>query len=179
VSRPASLLRPAPVHRPRKAREGGAEFSPCGSYRFSLWRAWNPELPALAACGANPSTAGADEDDQTVTKLQGFAERWGFGSFLLVNPYQWIDTHQARLFSVPDPEGPDSDERIADAVAGREVLVGWGDVLRPLPRWTTRRVRLLDALASAQTLWCLGLTQSGEPHHPSRVGYDVERKKFL
>ncbi len=33
----------------------GAQLSPCRTWRYSLWRIWNPSLPVLAFVGLNPS----------------------------------------------------------------------------------------------------------------------------
>jgi hypothetical protein len=48
----------------------GAEFSPCGDYRYSLWRMWSEEenAPRVMFIGLNPSTADATRNDPTIRR---------------------------------------------------------------------------------------------------------------
>lgn len=55
----------------------GAELSPCGRYRYRLWRAWATEGRSALIVGLNPSTADATEDDPTIRREVAFAKRWG------------------------------------------------------------------------------------------------------
>lgn len=58
-----------------------------GSYRYSLWRKWNPEQPHLLWILLNPLTAGANTDDPTLRRCLAFSRTWSFGSLEIVNLY--------------------------------------------------------------------------------------------
>lgn len=68
----------------------GAMFSGDRTYRWKLWRRWDPDKPELAVIGLNPSTADETNDDATVRRCLGFARDWGYGRLLMLNlfPYR-------------------------------------------------------------------------------------------
>ena len=51
----------------------GATISPCGLYRYRLWRGWNPELPTVNFVMLNPSTADDAVDDPTIRRCLRYA----------------------------------------------------------------------------------------------------------
>jgi hypothetical protein len=51
----------------------GAEFSPCGKYRYALWRIWDFKKPLAMFIGLNPSTADASKDDPTIKRVRATA----------------------------------------------------------------------------------------------------------
>lgn len=57
----------------------GADFSPCGAYRYTLHRTWNEALPPVAFLMLNPSTADATANDPTVERCERRAREWGWG----------------------------------------------------------------------------------------------------
>lgn len=61
-----------------------AVFSPCGKYRYRLWRVWGDADRRCLFIGVNPSKAGAVDNDHTIRKEIGFAKRWGFGAYCWV-----------------------------------------------------------------------------------------------
>jgi hypothetical protein len=148
----------------------GAVLSPCKKHRYWLWRKWRSDRPLLVTCMFNPSTADARKDDPTISRLCGFAQRWGYGGILVFN-----------LFSLrtPDPSlvrgcereafGDAQPEAIAAALTlaeqqGTPVLIAWGT----LPSmWDKRPV--LDAAAGLDLI-CLGLSKDGAPKHPMARG---------
>ena len=63
-----------------------ALLSPCGCYRYALWRRWEPG-PQVLFIMLNPSTADELTDDPTIRRCIGFARSWGFGSLAVgINP---------------------------------------------------------------------------------------------
>jgi hypothetical protein len=86
--------------------------SPCRTYRYSLFRVWNPKFPSVMFVGLNPSTADEQEDDPTVRRCVGFARKWNFGGLILVNLFAYRSTDPAGLLEAEDPVGPGNDKHI-------------------------------------------------------------------
>lgn len=153
----------------------GADLSPCGRYRYRLWRRWGSGDSALFVM-LNPSTADADIDDPTIRRCIGFARRWGFGGLEVVNLYGARATDPDEIDAWHDPIGRDNDRAILDAAARAALLVcAWGATvrrLRFLARGLDREREVLDLLAGHR-LHCLGTTKGGHPRHPLYVRGDV------
>src|SRR5690606_11273664 len=62
----------------------GAEFSPCRTYRYALWRIWDEQRPTVTWVMLNPSTADEQADDPTIRRVLGFTRAWGAGSAVIV-----------------------------------------------------------------------------------------------
>jgi hypothetical protein len=142
----------------------GAIFSPCGTYRYALWRIWSPNVKPLMVLGVNPSRAGAVDNDNTVVRCIGYAVMWGFGGLLMGNPFAFCDTHQFSLRSAPDRIGPDNDlwlARMRDH-AGMH-LAAWGNNAEI----DLERIAVVRAMFPK--LYTLGFTQNGHPKHPLRL----------
>jgi hypothetical protein len=139
-------------------------------YRFALWRRWDSGLPLLAVVMLNPSTADAREDDATIRRLISFAKRAGYGGFIVVNIYAYRATEPRALLDVglASAVGPENDEWILAACAGRDVLVAWG-------AFPGERGELVHGLIKrvALRVLCLGVTQAGHPRHPVRLSNDA------
>ena len=86
-----------------------AGFSRCGRYRYWLRRIWDPALAHCVFIGLNPSTADATEDDPTLKRCISFAQKWGYGSLLLVNLFSLRATDPRGLKMAADPIGPKTD----------------------------------------------------------------------
>lgn len=82
----------------------GATFSePEPTHRYNLWRIWDVTLPLTTFILLNPSKAGKDDDDMTVTKTCGFARRNGFGGVIMVNMYAFVSKFPDVMFQATDP----------------------------------------------------------------------------
>jgi hypothetical protein len=81
--------------------------------RETLTRGWDPALPMGVFIGANPGKADGLVDDATARKYVGFATRWGWGSYVAGNLFQWVAT--------------DMRELIARVLAGEPVNPAWPD----------------------------------------------------
>lgn len=75
-----------------------AEFSRCGTYRWTLKRAWG-KGPMVLWCGLNPSLADTTKDDPTIRREIGFSYRWGFGSMVKVNMYPIISPQPSDMLA--------------------------------------------------------------------------------
>jgi hypothetical protein len=159
----------------------GAWFSECRRYRYALWRLTeppgHPTRTPLVFCALNPSTADADDNDKTVTKMEGFAKRLGYaGGIIVINVFAFVSTDPAGLRSVDDPIGPLNHVALSLLAHRRDVVASWGGV------HAVHRPRVLDVARElrvwATRLCCLGRTAAGQPRHPSRLAYDTELEVF-
>jgi hypothetical protein len=168
----------------REILHTGAELSPCNRYRYLLWRSWNRKAENFVLfLMLNPSTASALEEDPTIRKCMGFAERWGKGGILVANLFAYRATAPGELLSSEDPVGPDNHavlERVLNGDAGFEppstVVLAWGacggpKVARLLEEREKAALRVLRAAAPPPRVACLGHTQSGAPRHPLMLAY--------
>ncbi len=159
-----SPVKPVPVVR-------GATISPCGVYRYRLWRTWVSEAGRVCWIMLNPSTADAVWDDPTVRRCMGFAEDWGYGGIEVVNLFAFRSTSPFELYGQADPVGPDNNaEILTRAQSAPRVIAAWGhhgDLLgraSQVTRWLCEHGVALD---------CLGLTKDGHPKHPVRLAGDT------
>ena len=139
---------------------GGACFSRTRTFRYSLYRIWDKNLPLAMFVGLNPSTADENEDDPTVRRCAGFARSWGYGGLLMTNLFAYRSTDPEGLFAARDPVGPGNDDFLARTASRSSIIVAaWGNYGTYLQRST--RVRTL-----LPNMHHLRLTQSGQPSHP-------------
>lgn len=150
-----------------------AQSSACGTYRYPLGRVWEPSRPLLTFVMLNPSIADAQDDDPTIRKCRGFAERLGFGGIHVVNLYAYRATKpsvmwQARAAGV-DIVGPENDDILRAAFSRGDAVAAWGANADKDPL----RVQFVCALARAVAceLRALSVTKSGAPGHPLMLGY--------
>lgn len=91
---------------PRGMIEAGAEFSEDRKYRTFLSRIWDRSKPICIFGCLNPSIADREVNDPSVTRMIGYAKRWGFGGLYVVNVFSLVSTDPAGLKAVDDPVGP-------------------------------------------------------------------------
>jgi len=95
-----------------------ASLSECKRYRYGLTHYWGAEpgeqkeSEFCVFVGLNPSTADAFADDPTVKRCVGFARRWGFLGFVIVNAFGFRATEPANMLRAEDPIGPENDEAL-------------------------------------------------------------------
>lgn len=150
-----------------------AVLSECGRYRYFLRRIWDADLPLLAVCMLNPSSADAEKDDPTVRKLTNVATRWGYGGLAIVNLYPLRASKPSVIWDSPDRADNGNDEWL-DAIIkeaesnGNKLLVAWGNDgnYEGLADQFIERVKQ----ASNVELITLGLTGDGHPRHPMALG---------
>ena len=144
----------------------GADFSPCGTYRYCLWRRigsgdWVNFLML------NPSTADALTDDPTVRRCIGYARAWRCGGIWITNLYAYRATRPRDLAKAgASAVGPGNDAQIARiaALAGL-VVCAWGNHAADVdPGRAGAVLRILEHVGTAPQI--LGLTAAGQPQHP-------------
>ena len=153
-----------------------AIISDCLSYRYLLRRIWDDSLPPLVAGLLNPSTADAETDDATITRLVRRARHIGCGSVVVWNLCAFRSTEPKLLAHVPDSVGPQNlywvSSAIRDAISRKgSIMVGWGS--HNVPSGILRQVRGLIETSNASLL-CLGVTKTGHPRHPLYISYETK-----
>lgn len=170
---------------------GRAQFNADRTRRYVLIRRWahadgrNVEgVESLTWCMLNPSTAGAAEDDATIRKCMGYARRWGYGGIRVLNLFDLILTDSTQLahpqvrLTANSPENDATWRFWLEPIHGQvwtskpDVVVAWGDQGRLLnrDRWAAEQF----ARVGVEPL-CIGTTKAGQPLHPGRTSYDLER----
>jgi hypothetical protein len=143
--------------------ERGATLSPCGLYRYRLWRRWG-DGGSVNFVMLNPSTADATEDDPTIRRCVRFAESWGYGALDVTNLFAWRATRPTNLIRAAGPSGPDNDAHIiAAAREASKVVAAWGVGGSHLGR--SASVRKILAGVGVR-LHYLKMNGTGEPSHP-------------
>ena len=169
---------------------GSAIFSDCGRYRYRLERIWDPQKPIVPWVLLNASTADANRNDPTVTRLIGFTRRWNFGGFVLVNAYAAVATRPRDLFAMVDNVGKENQYHVQTAIRDSQaklhlfararrlaVIVAWGNHGRRYghDRTVMNWIRSVDPPVGIQ---CLGVTKPGCPVHPLYRRADAKRLAY-
>lgn len=166
-------------------RSGGAELSTCEKHRFQLWRDvprdvtrwWRPGYVAWVLL--NPSTADATANDQTIRKLIGYSQRWGYDRLEVVNLFSLRSTSPKGLLDVDPGAGPENDRWILLAASTADLVVcGWGGPYHPkkLGELVKARGRAVDALLRGAGVTPQALEESGDgsPRHPLYLSYELK-----
>lgn len=141
----------------------GAHFSQCRRYRFALWRIWDNTKPLIMFIGLNPSTANETEPDPTITRVIGFAKRWGYGGVYMMNCFPFVST---------DPDGlnyhgyKDFNDQLLKEIGAKckEIIFAWGNF--KIVREVGRDAELIEMFPNAKALI---INQNGSPRHPLYV----------
>lgn len=167
-------------------KDKGAVLSPCGTYRYHLWRrVGGPRpgahgqslMPGDGASGRvafvmlNPSTADANVDDPTIRKCVGYARRWGFEWLDVVNLFalRATDPRELKLCKSRDAIGPDNDEHLLRVCTAASLVVcAWSNQ----GRLYNRDLRVRRLLGSVK-LHRLKGNQDGSPSHPLYLRGDL------
>ena len=147
-----------------------ARFSRCGRYRYRLTRQWGPGEP-LVFVMLNPSTADAERDDPTIRKCIGFARRLGFHGVDVVNLFAYRATSPRALWAAPPAQrqGPGNRKALAEAFAGKTVVLAWGAHARRA--WLLARRTERAARRTASRVRVLKRLSDGIPAHPLMLPY--------
>lgn len=173
-----------------------AYLSECGKHRFWLQREVPEDMWALGRVtrsfpsfvtfiGVNPSTADQSIDDPTIRKMRGFAARWGFHHFNVLNLFTWRATDVKELAKHAPAELNTLHGLVAliDGIspASTDMLVPcWGN-LQKVPRQLRPRAKEVRqlVLASGVPAFQLGKTSGGDPCHPVMLAYDTPLEPFV
>lgn len=142
-----------------RAADCSAVLSPCGRYRYELWRRW-AEGPQVLFVMLNPSTADDKHDDATIRKCISYAKRWGFGGVGVVNLFAFRATDPRVMKAARDPIGSENDATIRRLAQEAGLIVAaWG-------AHGTHMGRAAAVLEMLPRAHCLHRTKDGAPGHP-------------
>ncbi len=159
--------------------QASAEFSIDGKLRTRLDRWWAPGPRALV-CMANPSTAGAHDNDATIWNLIALVRALGYPGFTVANWLPYIATSPADMFAwrnaMLTSDGPlyravhEQAIKIIESLTERAAdrFVAWGNLVPDVPH-TTAVIRALSCNFKHDLL-AFGFTKDGTPKHPAARG---------
>lgn len=145
--------------------DNGAEFSPCGKYRYKLWRIWDKTGPLVMCIGLNPSKATVEKNDATIGILKRMLPKLGYGGFYMMNLYAFISSKPSVLLTCEDPLG-DNESKIKDVqLLCDDVIACWGS-------FKQARERIKQVRPNYPELKCFGTNKDGTPVHPLALMYN-------
>jgi hypothetical protein len=147
-----------------------AIFSPCGQYRYVLWRKWS-DRPKVMFVGLNPSTANATSDDPTIRRVKRFAQDWGYGGVYMLNLFAIVSPYPRILKTHPDPLGANNEWLIEYARKSEAICFAWGN-------FKEASARAKEVASMFPNGICLGVNKNGTPKHPLYVPANSERLSY-
>ena len=151
-----------------------AVYSDCELYRYRLVIEWDATIRPAMVIGLNPSTATERDNDNTITRLERWARRNGYGALWMFNAYGLRSTDPNGLWEVDDPVGEGNDDLISAAFeTGMVPVLAWGNNITD-----EREIRLLELWEACRNFnpkWtaepphyprCFKVTKEGHPWHP-------------
>lgn len=137
----------------------GADISPCGLFRYTVWDAWG-DGPWVNFCALNPSTADATKNDPSFTRMKNFAKAWGYSGLVITNLFAFRATDPRDMMAAADPVGMKNDDTLTFVAGICDLTVAaWG--VHGAHRGRDAEVRKL-----LPRLHYLRLTKTGHPGHP-------------
>ncbi len=145
----------------------GAEFSPCRTWRYRLWRVWDPKAPRVNFLLLNPGTADETSNDPLIERCRSYAARWGYGGLVVTDLFALRATDLAELMAADDPVGPDNDAVILEVAQELGAVVcAWGKE----GNFRGRADHVYALLATHEIrLFCLARNRAGEPECPRNL----------
>lgn len=185
----------------------GAEISPCGTYRYRLWREWrlhpapaqwdmwvdHAGKPIIDGAGKqlgepkscvfimlNPSTADGEQDDPTIRRCVGFAKAWGYDRLEVLNLFAYRATKPKELLALTHDRDPVGEHNIR---AFQRAVFPSRTVGVIVCAWGAHGAHLgqdetVLGWIGDQRRYALGLTKEGHPRHPLYVQSDAPLVAF-
>lgn len=148
-----------------------ALFSECGKYRYWLSRQWDETLPWVMFIGLNPSKADKTEDDNTIKRVVGIAQKLGYGGVVMCNCFPFVTSNPDELYVAYIGT---NDEHIRNwAETCKDVVFAWGN-FKEVKRYG-RDIRMSQLFPNALALH---INQNGSPKHPLYCRKDIQPVKF-
>lgn len=138
----------------------------------------------LISIGLNPSTADEKKPDMTISKIIGFANRFGFDSFIMLNLYAQRATFPDNLdIKLDKIKHSQNISKITEQLKKYDeinILASWGEKIKKRGYLINCLKDINSALQNFKVNWLQigGLTKSGHPRHPSRAAYELGFQAF-
>ncbi|NMB82013.1 MAG: DUF1643 domain-containing protein [Ignavibacteria bacterium] len=139
----------------------------------------------LIFCGLNPSTATKEKSDPTISKVQAFARKFGYDSFLMINLYSLRSTDPTKLPKSFDKRLHNENISVLLSYLSKkdsrfDMVVCWGNKIesREYLYYCFKDI-WKNCNQHIKNTYRLGdLTVLNHPKHPSRIGYENKLKQF-
>jgi hypothetical protein len=164
------------------------EFNICDGnvkVRFSLGQDGNRRLFVL---GLNPSTADTEKSDQTIRKVKGFVKKQNkFDGFVMLNLCPLRSTNPNALPKLEDDEliclakyNCKAIQGILEQENAPTVWAAWGNNIEKRPYLFEYLQTIVKTALNRKADWkmCGEMTKLGHPRHPTRLGYEIEFRRF-
>lgn len=152
-----------------------AEFSPCRTWRYSLYREWNQQRALITFVLLNPSTADAAKDDPTNRRGIGYASQWGYGSCCFVNLFAYRTPYPGEMRLAEDPIGPQNNDYIMKWVRqSAKIILAWGNH----GSFMSRDEEVCRMVCRYNT-WSFGQTKQHQPKHILYLSKDAPLMQVL
>ena len=156
----------------------GAFFTPDGLHRTCLWRIWDTDKNLVVYIGLNPSTANANKNDPTITRLIQLTKDNGYGGFYMHNLFTLISSKPKALYGKAREEviHPDHEGVFEHNLARvKTVVFCWSTIAdRKELHW-----RALEIMERFPNALCFGRNQNGSPKHPLYLPSDTKLRSFI
>lgn len=152
--------------------DSGCDFSPCRTWRYTLFRRWDQDKPYCMFIGLNPSTADEERNDPTVRRCIRFAHDWGYGALYMMNLFAVRTPDPAVMKRQPDPVGPKNNQWLkAISLDAGLIVAAWGT-------HGTFMDRAANVMRFLPDLHCLKVTKDGHPQHPLYIAADTKPQPY-
>ena len=147
----------------------GADFNEDRTRRYRLWRLTGLRGQVVLFVMLNPSDADETEDDPTLRRCIGFAERWRCSRIEVVNAFTAVTSAPSELKRLVTTADSEDDEYLRRGLSACDfVVAAWGRNGTYLGRDKQVRGLLRE---SGKPVYCFGVTKNGQPEHPLYIPY--------
>lgn len=141
-----------------------AIFDKSQKYRYLLKRQWKADTKNFVNfILLNPSTADEKNDDPTINACIQFAKNSNYDGLWITNLFAFRATKPHNLKLCSSPIGKQNNQYLKNyAKKSKMVIIAWGNH----GNFLDRNKEVIKILSKTKTLYCLDITNKGNPKHP-------------